>query len=71
MINVYFISSLKNDDCNEALKRITPKIDMAKIQREIDDMIIISDIRKDFYKIMINERYDKILKYSYNKLLNI
>ena len=31
-INYYeFISSLKNEDCNQALKRIVPKIDMAKI----------------------------------------
>lgn len=71
-INYYdFISSLKDDDCNEALKRIMTQIDMIKIEQEIDSMLIISDIRRKFYKIMINERYEKILKYSYNKLLKI
>lgn len=32
---------------------------------------IISDIRKEFYKRIINMRYEKILKYSYEKLKGI
>ena len=34
----------------------------------IDETETISDIRKDFYKIIIKERYEKILKFSYDKL---
>lgn len=63
-----FISSLKNEDCNKALIRIVDKVDMLKIEKIIDEMPIISDIRKKFYKTMIQERYNKILKYSYDKI---
>lgn len=46
-INYYeFIYSLKNEECNEALKRMINEIDMKKIQKEIDNMPIISEIRK-------------------------
>jgi len=59
---------LKNPDCNEALKRIVPLIDMNKIYQIIDETDYISDIRKEFYKRIINERYTKILKAAYDKL---
>ena len=68
-INYYeFISSLKDKECNEALKRMIYKIDMTKIEHEIDKMSIISDIRKEFYKVLLNGRYEIILKKSYDKL---
>lgn len=70
-INYYeFISSLKNQDCNDALKRIINKIDINKIEQEIDNMPMISETRRIFYKIIIKERYKIILKGSYNKLKN-
>lgn len=68
-INYYeYISSLKNRECNEALKRIVPLIDLERINTIIDDVPDISDIRKSFYKKIIEERYNKILKYSFDKL---
>ena len=68
-INYYeFISSLKNKDCNKALKELFNKIDMEKIEEEIDNMPIISDTRKEFYKIILNRRYEIILKKTYKKL---
>ena len=70
-INYYeFIYSLKNEECNEALKRMINKIDMEKIQEEIENMAIISDIRKSFYKELVNGRFEIILKRTYNKLKN-
>lgn len=63
-----YISSLKNEDCNAALLRITPLINIEKINEIIENTPEISDIRKDFYKKIIKERYEKILKYSYDKL---
>lgn len=67
-INYYeFISSLKNEECNEALERIVPKINMTKIEQEIDDMPVISEVRKEFYKIFVKGRYEIILKKSYEK----
>lgn len=53
---------------NNALKRIFPLINLEKINNIIDNTPSISDIRKEFYKKIINERYNKILKYSINKL---
>lgn len=63
-----FISSLENSDCNNALLRIFPKIDMDKIDAIIDQTPYISEIRKEFYKKILHLRYEEILKYSYDKL---
>ena len=69
-INYYeFISSLKNEDCNEALRRVFSRVDMAKIESEIDNMPIISEVRKRFYKDLLWGRYEIILRESYNKLV--
>ncbi len=63
-----YISSLKNEECNNAILRITPLVDMKKIYQIIDETPTISDIRKEFYKKIINERFEKILKENYKKL---
>lgn len=63
-----YISSLKNKDCNDALLRITPLVNIEKINAIIEETPEISNIRKEFYKKIIKERYEKILKYSYDKL---
>lgn len=63
-----FISSLENDDCNKALKRILPKINMNEINKIIDETPFISDLQKNFYKTMLYERKEKILDFSYQKL---
>ena len=63
-----YISSLKNEDCNQALLRITPLIDLEKINQIIENTPSISEVRKEFYKKIIKERYTKILKNSYDKL---
>ena len=68
-INYYdYITSLKNQDCNNALKRIIPIIDMNTINEIIDKTEYISDLRKEFYKRIVYERYNKILKFAYEKL---
>lgn len=64
-----FISSLENDDCNAALKRIYPKIDMEKINKIIEETPFIDKKHKDFLKSIINARKELILEHSYNKLL--
>lgn len=63
-----YISSLKNEDCNQALLRITPLINLEKINQIIESTPSISEVRKEFYKKIIKERYTKILKNSYDKL---
>ncbi|MDO5563679.1 MAG: HipA domain-containing protein [Eubacteriales bacterium] len=64
-----FISSLKNKECNEALKRIVPRLDMSKINILIDNIEYISDLQKTFYKTMLNERKQIILDKPLEKLL--
>ncbi len=63
-----FISSLENDDCNRALKRILPRIKMEKIYKIIDETPFISTLQKEFYKTILRERKEKILDFSYQKL---
>ena len=63
-----YISSLVNKDCNEALKRIGNKIDLCKINKIIDEIEGISDIRKEFYKTMLRIEKEKIIDYSLNLL---
>ena len=63
-----FISNVENEECNKALKRIYPLIDIEKINKIIEETPYISNIRKEFYKKIINLRYEKIIKYGYQKL---
>ncbi|MBR0312821.1 MAG: CtkA family protein, partial [Oscillospiraceae bacterium] len=63
-----FISSLKNADCNAALKRITPKLTLSAIEDLINDTPFIGDLQKEFYRTMLAERKEKILDYSLQKL---
>ena len=68
-INYYeYISSLQNVDCNIALQKVFPKVDLNKINTIIEETPYISNIRKEFYKKIIKMRYNKILKETYEKL---
>lgn len=69
--NFYYevINSLKFDKCNKALLRIFPKIKFKDIDKLIDSIECITDLRKQFYKRMYRERYEKILKPAYEKLI--
>ena len=63
-----YINSLKDENCNKALIEIFEKINIDEINKIIEQTPFISDIRKEFYKKIINMRYEKILKNSYEKL---
>ncbi len=63
-----FIFSLENADCNRALKRIHPKINLTVINAIIDETPYITDLQKRFYKVMLAERKEKILDASLTKL---
>lgn len=62
------ISSLQFEDCNAALKRIVPRIHFDRIYTLIDEIEGVSEIRKHFYKTMLQQRYEKILMYAYQRL---
>lgn len=54
--------------CNEALVRIVPRIDMNRIGAIIDEIEGISDLRRQFYKLILQQRYEKILQHTYRML---
>lgn len=63
-----FISSLQNEDCNRALKRIVPRINMAKIRTIIEETPFITDLQKQFYITMLEKRKERILDFSLDVL---
>lgn len=69
-INYYdFLMSGHYADCNAALARIVPRIDIGQIKWFIDDIAYISDLQKEFYKGYINARYEKILLPAYEQVV--
>lgn len=62
------ISSLSFAECNKALVRITEQVDLDRIYNLIDSVEGISEMRRVFYKTILQQRYEKILLTSYNKL---
>ena len=64
------ISSLEFEECNNALVRIVERIDFKKINKLIDSMENISKKRNEFYKTILEQRYEKILLKSYNELMS-
>ena len=68
--SLYFkvISSLEFEEINKALLNIYPRIDMNKINALIDELSI-SKIHNHFYEVMLNNRYEKIITFTYDKLM--
>lgn len=62
------ISSRQFEACNAALKRIVPCVDLVRINNIVDDIEGISELRKHFYKFMLQQRFEKILMYTYRML---
>jgi len=62
------LSSGYSKDCTAALLKIYEKIDLLKLTNVIDNMTELSDIRKNFYIIMLSERKEKILEKAYNEI---
>ncbi len=71
-----YIESRKDQDCNAALLRIVPNIDIAKISEIVNDIPeeyngkkIIGRSQKKFYNACMSYRYEKVLKPTYQKEL--
>ena len=62
-----FIKQMKNEECNDAIKRIFTNINMDEIKSFIDGIECMSKARKEFYKNIINCRYE-IIKEVYEKI---
>lgn len=63
-----FITSLKSEDCNNALNRMYNKIDLDEVFKLINSIEVISDIRKKFYCKVIEGKYKEILTVAYKRL---
>lgn len=63
------ISSLEFPECNLALKSVFDRIDLDEIKKFVDDTPLISVTRKNFYKHMLESRYQLIIKASFEKLI--
>ena len=64
-----FISSLRCPECNDALRRITARIDLDRIQKFLDGVPELQPLQREFYLTMLTERKEKILDYSMGLLL--
>ena len=69
-VNYYnFLMSHEYSDCDKAIIRIVPKINMEQIEQFINEIQYISDFEKNFYKVYINARYKKIMLPVYEQAL--
>lgn len=63
-----FISSMQNEDCSRALKRIVPRIDMKKIRMIVTETPFITELQKRFYVTMLEKRKERILDFSFHRI---
>lgn len=64
---VSYLKQMKNKECNDAIKRLFLNINMNEIKKLIDNIECISNIRKEFYKNILEQRYN-ILEKIYNNI---
>ena len=62
-----YIKQMKNEECNEAIKRIFKNININEIEKFISNIENMTEIRKDFYKQIVKQRYE-IIKKVYEEL---
>lgn len=71
-----FIERMDNNDCNEAILRIVPMIDLDKIENifneipeKVNNIFVLSDIQRLFYLKSLKYKYENVLLPVYNKLI--
>ncbi len=69
-INYYdFLTAAQNSDCNAALLRMVPRIDMGAICAFIDETPYLTDLQRDFYKTYLNARFDLMIVPAHKQAL--
>ena len=61
------INSLRFEECNDALGNVMMKLDMTRILQFLEEVPLITNVQRSFYRHMITARYDKILKTSFER----
>lgn len=62
-INYYdFLNHAQDEECNVALRRIVPRINMDEIGKFINQIPGVSDLQKEFYRQYLNARYDLMIR---------
>ena len=56
-----FLMAAEYEGCNEAVKRIVPRVDMDAVDAFIGTAPYLSDLQRAFYKHYIRARYELIL----------
>ncbi len=62
-----YIKQMKNEECNKAIKRLFLNINIDEINNFIDNVESMSKTRKDFYKNIIEKRFE-IIKEVYENI---
>ncbi len=62
-----YLKQMKNEECNKAIERKFPRINIDEINNFINNIECISNTRKNFYMSIINKRYE-IIKKIYNSM---
>ncbi len=61
-----FTTEGNHPDCTAALKRLFPRINLEAIGSFIDQVEVLSDLQREFYRTCIQARYDRILSVRYH-----
>lgn len=59
------IASHRFSACDQALERVVKKLDFAAVLTVVNELDVMSDIRKKFLNVMLEERYEKLLLQPY------
>lgn len=67
----HLIERMKYDGCNEAVRNIAPKIATAlpEIEKMILEIPVLTDTQKKFYLAVMEQRYEKVLKPTCQKIM--
>lgn len=71
MINPYqLIEKREYSLCDEALEKMVPEmyVKIEKIKDMIDDIPVVSEVQKKFYKVMLQTRLDKVFMPVYQEI---
>jgi hypothetical protein len=69
-INYYdFLVAGANEDCNAALLRMVPRFDLNEINRFIDEVPCLDAVQRQFYRIYLATRYDRLIIPAYEQIV--